>query len=189
MKQKLLLALLALFTLGGSNLFAQTDVTDQYITNADFSSTDGWTTYTSSQYHSEGNGLIGTYVVTNSYTSTKDDTHLRWQTNYVAFQQTKESATLPAGVYTITYDVENTNTDTKAGTSENYDNLFYVKVGETTYSDTFTEWMSGSSDWTTHTINFTVEEATSANFMISLGYGLKNGSNWGTAIYISAISQ
>lgn len=202
MKQKLLLALLALFTLGGSNLFAQTDVTDQYITNADFSSTDGWTTYASSQYHSEGNGLIGTYVVTNSYTSTKDDTHLateycfgvqcRWQTNYVAFQQTKESATLPAGVYTITYDVENTNTATTAGTSENYDNLFYVKVGETTYSDTSTEWMSGSSDWTTHTINFTVEEATSANFMISLGYGLKNGSNWGTAytphIYISHLA-
>ena len=37
MKQKLLLALLALFTLGGSNLFAQTDVTSTYLTNADFS--------------------------------------------------------------------------------------------------------------------------------------------------------
>jgi hypothetical protein len=36
MKQKLLLALLALFTLGGSNLFAQTDVTATYLTNADF---------------------------------------------------------------------------------------------------------------------------------------------------------
>jgi len=36
MKQKLLLALLALFTLGGSNLFAQTDVTSTYLTNADF---------------------------------------------------------------------------------------------------------------------------------------------------------
>ena len=202
MKQKLLLALLALFTLGGSNLFAQTDVTSTYITNADFSSTDGWTTYASSQYHSEGNGLIGTFVVTNSYTSTTDDTHLateyclgvqcRWQTNFVAYQQTKEEVTLPAGVYTLTYDVENTNTATTAGTSENYDNLFYVKVGETTYSDTSTEWMSGSSDWTTHTINFTVEEATSANFMISLGYGLKNGSNWSSAytphIYISHLA-
>jgi len=37
MKQKLLLALLALLTLGGSNLFAQTDVTSTYLTNADFS--------------------------------------------------------------------------------------------------------------------------------------------------------
>lgn len=34
---KLFLALLALFTLGGSNLFAQTDVTSTYLTNADFS--------------------------------------------------------------------------------------------------------------------------------------------------------
>lgn len=202
MKQKLLLALLALFTLGGSNLFAQTDVTSTYITNADFSSTDGWTTYASSQFHSEGNGLIGTFVVTNSYTSTTDDTHLdteycfgvqcRWQTNYVAFQQTKESATFPAGVYTITYDVENTNTATTAGTSENYDNLFYVKVGETTYSDTSTEWMNGSSSWTTHTISFFVEEETTANFMISLGYGLKNGFNKGTSetphIYVSHLA-
>ena len=180
MKRKLLFAMLCIVSALGMR--AQTDVTSTYITNADFSKTDGWTTYASSQYHSEGNGLIGTYVVTNSYTSTTDDTHLateycfgvqcRWQTNYVAYQQTKESATLTAGVYTITYDVENTNTST---TSATYNNLFYVKVGETTYSDTSTEWMSGSSSWTTHSISFILEEETTADFMISLGYG--TGSN------------
>lgn len=188
---------------GVLGLRAQTDVTSTYITNADFSSTDGWTTYVSSQYHSEGNGLIGTYVVTNSYTSTTDATHLaseycfgvqcRWQTNYVAFQQTKENATLPAGVYTITYDVENTNTATTAGNSDKYDNLFYVKVGDTTYSDTSTEWMGGKTDWTTHTINFTINEETTANFMISLGYGLKNGSNYGSGntphVYVSHLKM
>jgi len=180
MKRKLLLA--ALCVVGALGMRAQTDVTSTYITNADFSSTDGWTTYVSSQYHSEGNGLIGTYVVTNSYTSTTDDTHLateyclgvqcRWQTNFVAFQQTKENVTLPAGAYTVTYDVENTNTSTKSAT---YNNLFYVKVGETTYTDSKTEWMSGSSSWTTHTISFAIEEETTADFMISLGYG--TGSN------------
>ncbi len=182
MKRKLLFAMLCIVSVLG--LRAQTDVTSTYITNADFSSTDGWTAYTSSQYHSEGNGLIGTFVVTNSYTSTTDDTHLateycfgvqcRWQTNYVAYQQTKENVTFPAGVYTVTYDVENTNTATKNIT---YDNLFYVKVGETTYSDTSTEWMSGSSSWTTHTIRFAVEEETKADFMISLGYGTGSGDD------------
>ncbi|MBR1683012.1 MAG: Ig-like domain-containing protein [Bacteroidaceae bacterium] len=203
MKRKLLfaMALCAIGALSGQ-LRAQTDVTSTYITNADFSSTTGWTTYVSDQYHSEGNGLIGTYVVTNNYTSTTDATHLateycfgvqcRWQTNYVAFQQTKENATLPAGAYTITYDVENTNTATTAGNS-NYDNLFYAKVGETTYSDTSTEWMSGNSGWTTHTISFTIEEETTANFMISLGYGLKNGSNYASGytphVYVSHLAM
>lgn len=169
--------------MGAGTSWAQTDVTNTYITNADFASLEGWT-----QVHSEGtfwalgNGKIGTYAVANDKTSTTDDTHLateyclgiqcRWSTNYANFTQTKEDATLPAGAYTITYDVQNTNAST---TSATYNNNFYVKVGETTYSDTKKEWMNGSSAWTTHTISFSLEEETTANFMISFGYG--TGSN------------
>lgn len=169
--------------MGAGTSWAQTDVTNTYITNADFASIDGWTQdHSNSSYWALGNGKIGTYAVANDKTSTTDDTHLateyclgiqcRWSTNYANFTQTKEDATLPAGAYTITYDVQNTNAST---TSATYNNNFYVKVGETTYSDTKKEWMNGSSAWTTHTISFSLEEETTANFMISFGYG--TGSN------------
>ena len=195
-KIKLLLASAAL--LFGGSLWAQTDVTSTYITNADFSTTDGWTQDHSSQYWSLGNGLIGTYAVANEKTSTTDGTHLdteycfgiqcRWSTNYASFQQTKEDVSLPAGAYVITFDVQNTNTST---TSATYENHFYVKVGETTYSDTSTEWMSGNSAWTTHTISFSLEEAITDDFMISLGYGT-GSNNFGSGstphLYVSHLS-
>lgn len=182
MKQKLLLALLALFTLGGSNLFAQTDVTSTYLTNADFSSTEGWTLSASSQYHDQGNGLIGTYGVRTAEgqaVSTVDETHLateycfgfevRWSSNFASYyQETQEP--LPVGSYTLTFDVENTNPQT---TNATYDNLFYVQVGEEKITDNSTEWMKGKSSWTTHTIQFDITEAAKAT--ISLGYG--TGSN------------
>ena len=187
---KHLLTLLAL-TMGWSNLWAQTDVTTTYITNADFSSTDGWTQTHSAEYWSLGNGLIGTYAVANNKTSTADDSHLeseyclgiqcRWQTNYAAFTQT--TSPLPAGQYTLTFDVENTNTAT---TSATYENRFTITVGETTYSDEKKEWMSGSSNWTTHTISFTISEESTAT--ISLGYGT-GGNNYGSGstphLYVS----
>ena len=177
---KLLLASFALF--GAMNANAQTDVTSQYIQNADFSSTDGWTAYVSEQFKDFGNGLIGTYGVRTAEgqgVSTVDETHLateyclglecRWSTNYASYNQT--TGELPAGVYTLTYDVENTNPQTTS--SNNYNNLFYVQVGEQKTTDSSTEWMKGKSSWTTHTINFTVDEPTTA--IISLGYG--TGSN------------
>lgn len=196
MKFKQLLAAALLFCTAGA--WAQTDVTSTYITNADFSTTDGWTLSASSQYHDQGSGLIGTYAVANNKTSTTDETHLateycfgfqcRWQTNFTSYQQTKSGAELPAGFYSITYDVQNTN----ACTSATYNNLFYVKVGETTYSDTSTEWMSGSTGWTTHTISFTLNDATTADFMISLGYGT-GSNNYGTAttphLYVSHLKM
>lgn len=176
MKRKILFAILMIVSVLG--LRAQTDVTATYITDADFSSTSGWTQDHSSQYYSLGNGLIGTYAVANNKTSTTDDTHLateyclgmqcRWQTNYANFTQTTSS--LPVGAYILTFDVQNTNTST---TSATYDNLFTVTVGGTTYTDTSTEWMRGSSSWTTHTITFSLTEAATAT--ISLGYG--TGSN------------
>lgn len=157
--------------------WAQTDVTEDYLQNADFSATSNWTQVHSAQFWSLGNGLIGTYAVANNKTSTTDATHLsseyclgmqcRWQTNYANFTQT--TATLPVGVYTLTYDVQNTN----ASTSATYENRFTVTVGGTTYTDASTEWMRGSTGWTTHTITFSVTEATTAT--ISFGYG--TGSN------------
>ena len=170
--------LLITLVLGCINASAQTDVTNTYITNADFSSTEGWTQEHSTQYWALGNGLIGTYAIQNNKTSTADETHLateyclgiqcRWSTSYANFTQTTPS--LPAGVYTLNYDVENTNTSTTTAT---YENRFTVTVGETTYTDEKKEWMSGSSSWTTHTISFTLNEAATAT--ISFGYG--TGSN------------
>ena len=159
-------------------LRAQTDVTSTYLTNADFSSTASWTeNHSASEYWALGNGLIGTYAVANNKTSTTDATHLeteyclgiqcRWSTNYAYYTQTTTS--LPVGAYTLTFDVENTN----GSNNLTYENHFSVKVGENTYMDAKTEWMSGRSDWTTHTISFTLTEPTTAT--ISLGYG--TGSN------------
>jgi hypothetical protein len=172
---KLLFASLALF--GAVNANAQTDVTATYIQNADMASTDGWTPVVSAQYVAIGNGLIGTF---NNYegVSTADDTHLtteycfglecRWSTNYASYTQTTEE--LPAGVYTLTFDVENVNNGTSKA---NYDNRFFVQIGDNKITDSAKEWMNGKSSWTTHTINFTLDDP--AAVTISLGYG--TGSN------------
>lgn len=194
MKRKLLLGLAVslLYTVGA---WAQTDVTSTYLTNADFSSTDGWTQTHSEQYWALGNGLIGTYCVANSYTSTTDETHLgteyclgiqcRWNTNFAAFQQTKENASLPVGTYTLTFDVQNTNTATASGA--NYENLFYVKVGEDTYNDNLMEWKSSSPSWTTHTISFFIEEEATADITFSFGYKLNTNNGTGATphLYVS----
>lgn len=180
MKKKLLFAAAMLLAAVGVN--AQTDVTSTYLTNADFSSTDGWSAVVSTQYKDFGNGLIGTYGVRTNEgqaVSTVDETHLaseycfgfecRWSSSYASFTQVTKTPLIP-GAYTLTFDVENTNPKTN---SASYENRFTVKVGETTYTDSSTEWMRGKSSWTTHTISFTVEEESSAT--ISLGYG--TGSN------------
>lgn len=161
---------------------AQTDVTSTYLTNADFSSTEGWTAVTSAQFNERGNGLIGTYGVRTAEgqaVSTVDATHLateycfgfevRWESNYAAFTQT--TSELPIGAYTLTYDVENTNPNTTKAT---YDNRFFVQIGDVKTTDKSTEWMAaGKSSWTTHSITFNVTSPTTAT--ISLGYG--TGSN------------
>ena len=178
-KIKLLMAAALLFCSAGA--WAETDVTSTYITNADFSSTTGWTAYVSGSYRDYGNGVIGTYGVRTNEgqaVSTVDATHLatescfgfevRWSGNYAAYQQT--TAELPVGHYELSFDVENTNSKT---TSASYNNLFYVQVGENKTTDTKSEWMSGKSSWTTHTISFDLTAASTAT--ISLGYG--TGSN------------
>ena len=179
MKRKLLFAILMIASVLG--LRAQTDVTATYLTNADFSSTTGWTEYVSGSFKDYGNGLIGTYGVRTNEgqgVSTVDDTHLsteycfgfecRWSSSYSSFYQ--ETTSLPIGHYELTFDVENTNSKTS---SASYNNLFYVQVGNTKHTDSSTEWMRGKSSWTTHTISFDITAASTAT--ISLGYG--TGSN------------
>lgn len=149
------------------------------IQDADFSSTSEWTQEHSSEYWALGNGLIGTYAVANDKKSTTDETHLateyclgiqcRWNTNYASFAQT--TSPLPVGYYTLSFDVQNTNTST---TSATYVNRFKVTVGDDVYTDSKTEWMSGNSSWTTHTISFSITEAAAAT--ISLGYGMGNNN-------------
>ncbi|MBE6291229.1 MAG: hypothetical protein E7091_02280 [Bacteroidales bacterium] len=164
--------------LGVTTLKAQTDVTSTYLTNADFSSKDGWTQYISGNYRDIGSGNIGGKLASYAASST-DATHLnseyffgfqcRWSGNYSSYNQ-ETSQALPSGVYTLSYDVENVNGSTSA---VNYNNLFYVKVGDKTFTDTSVEWMKGKSSWTSHSITFVITEATKAT--VSLGYG--TGSN------------
>ena len=180
MKIKRLLSVATLLA-GALGINAQTDVTSTYLTNADFSSTDGWTQDVPGQFWSCGNGLIGTYQAYDGAgsVSTVDATHLdtefcfgfecRWATNFASFyQETKEN--LPVGFYTLSYDVENTNSASKSG---NYENLFYVEVGGKIYRSASIEWMKGYSSWTTNTITFYVGKESKAK--VSLGYG--TGSN------------
>jgi len=147
------------------------------IKDADFSATTGWTPVVSESYKDYGNGLIGTSLA--SYApSTTDANHLnteyylavqcRWSSNYSSFTQTIPS--LPAGHYTLVYDVENSNSSTTKAT---YENRFKVSIGSTVHTDNKTEWMNGASDWTNHSISFTLEET--SDITISLGYGM--GSN------------
>ena len=191
LKKLLTLATFVVAGATGTMLHAQTDVTSTYLTNADFSSVENWTAYVSSQFRDYGNGLIGTYNVRFS-PATVDETHtsseyclgfeVRWSSNYASYNQT--TSELPAGVYKLTYDVENVNEGT---ISKTYDNLFYVQIGDTKYSDSSTEWMmKGKSSWTSHTINFTVTDPTTA--VISLGYGTGNNNisaDQTPAIYVS----
>lgn len=170
-----------------------TVVTDQYLTNADFSSPSGWTEYVSGSYRDYGFGLIGTYKVRTDVGSaaTIDATHLsteycfgfetRWSNNYASYYQ--ETDVLPNGVYELTYDVQNTNKNTIKG---NYGNLFYVQVGDNKYTDTQTEWMNGNTNWTTHSITFVITSETTAKISLGVGSGTTNHEHKKTpVVYVS----
>lgn len=188
-KLKLFMATFAL--VGGSvAAMAQTDVTSTYLTNADFSSTEGWTEVVSGQFRDYGNGLIGEYTVRFS-PATVDETHLateycfglecRWNTNYASYTQT--TSELPVGMYTLTFDVENVNGSTTKAT---YENRFFVEIGDNKIEDSSKEWMSGKSAWTTHTISFAVTEASTATISLGYGTGSNNiGADNTPALYVS----
>ena len=194
MKQYNKLFAILFAVLGVTTLQAQTDVTSQYLTNADFSSTTGWTAYASSDYRDFGYGKIGSYKVRNDVgtAATTDATHLsseycfgfevRWASNYASYNQEAKTE-LPNGVYTLTYDVQNTNANTTAG---DYESLFYVKVGDKTYTDISTEWMNGGTGWTTHSISFIVNSASKATISLGLGSGTTNNPHANTPVlYVS----
>ena len=180
--------------LGATSLSAQSDVTSTYIKNADFSSTDGWTVYKSGSYSDIGSGKIGEYKVRNDVgtAATVDATHLatescfgfevRWGGSYSSYRQ-ESLQELPAGVYSLTFDVQNTNTNTTAGA---YENLCYVQVGDAACIDKSNEWMNGGTSWTTHTITFAVPTAKKVTFSLGIGSGSTNIAHTNTpTLYIS----
>ncbi len=152
---------------------------DGYIVNAAFNPEAdpiGWTAVLSESFKDIGMYQIGgTAKIRNEFTApTADESHLatefaagfeaRWASSFSSYTQT--TAEVPAGSYSLVYDVENVNAST---TSANYENRFTVTVGETVYTDESTEWMKGGSAWTTHAIMFTLAE--NSPITISLGYG------------------
>nr|MCR4959011.1 hypothetical protein [Prevotella sp.] len=152
---------------------------DGYIVNAAFNPEAdpiGWTAVLSESFKDIGMYQIGgTAKIRDEFTApTADESHLttefaagfeaRWASSFSSYTQT--TAEVPAGSYSLVYDVENVNAST---TSANYENRFTVTVGETVYTDESTEWMKGGSAWTTHAIMFTLTE--DSPITISLGYG------------------
>ena len=140
----------------------------------------GWTAVLSESFKDIGMYQIGGELTIRPEFAapTADESHLatefaagfeaRWASSFSSYTQT--TAELPAGSYSLVYDVENVNAAT---TSATYENRFTVTVGETVYTDESTEWMKGGSAWTTHAIMFTLTE--NSPITISLGYG--TGSN------------
>ena len=167
----------------------------KYFVNTDFASTEGWTAVTSAQYADLGNGKIGEYNVRFS-PATVDEAHpataycfgfeCRWSTNYSSYTQESKVA-LPAGTYTLTFDVENVNGST---TKASYENRFTVTVGENVFTDQATEWMNGKSSWTKHTLVFDVVEDAKATLSFGYGTGSNNiGANNTPAIYVSNLDM
>jgi len=163
------------------------------LANSDLSSLDGWTVASTSGYNDKGNGLIGTYNVRFS-AATVDETHLateyclgfeaRWSGNYASYNQT--TVALPAGVYTLTYDVENVNGNTSNLTYADYN---FVEVGGTKNYSSATEWMAAKSGWTTHTIRVTLNEP--APITVSFGYGTGDNNSPAEvtpALYVSHVN-
>lgn len=164
-------------------VFGVTNYADVTVQNSGFGNLDGWSADCSNNtFHSEGRGNIGSWKVHNHANikeATEDDNHpgwmscigleCRWSGSWSSYTQTVNN--LPTGVYKLSYDVMNGNSQTTPATT--YENLFYVEINGSRYTDLQTEWMSGSTTWTTHTIEFRISGT--ANVKISLGYG--TGSN------------
>lgn len=151
----------------------------------------GWTE-TGSYFSGSGMGKIGTCTINinkwqgttnNVNPSVIDDWHsgndycigleARWANSAISFSQ---ELSLPAGDYTLKFDVQNVNPSTTSSTTTDYDDLFYVKVGSTefreNYSNNQATWMTyNNGDWSTHTISFSTDGTNPVK--ISLGYGVK----------------
>lgn len=155
----------------------------------------GWNK-SGSQYSTTGIGHIGTCKIDISntvFTSTTDGTHTnedycigleaRWQNNNVAFTQT---ASIPAGHYSLSFDVQNVNSSTTISSPSDYDDFFFVQVGSTKHYEDHPNnqptWITNSNQgWLSHTISFDTDGT--QDVIISLGYGIKNGAGNGTQDY------
>lgn len=206
MKQKLLLALLALFT-GVGNLSAQTDVTDQYITNAGFDnctaetsdvaaktikdySSNGWTKVNSGDYTTIAVTAYGGAKVGGSSTPStkKDGTTVSGNTLGIiagwADNVTIQSGeiTLPAGVYTLTVDHYLTSSTDNYGSNSS-------KFGFVTSSNSYlvSSTTFSASTWTTETVTFTLSESTTGKIQIGL-LGLNKSGSGSPAVFYDDVT-
>lgn len=189
---------------------------DEYFVDADFSKTNGWTSTTSGNTYTIGNGRIGKqdeevdnqptdtrYSITVDYQGdvrtlypTRDDAHTmntwcfgfsaRWSDRSCSYQQTTTKKLL-AGTYELTFDVENANSANT--TTATYNSLFFVKVGnDTPIYDSNNDWMTqNNSGWRTHRIRFTVDGT--QDVTISFGYGTGNNNNSALATPVLFVSN
>jgi len=169
----------------------------KYFVNTDLASTEGWTAVTSESFKDFGTGKIGEYKVRSEFSAaTVDEYHpatayafgfeARWSSSFASYTQESKVA-LPAGTYTLNFDVENVNGST---TKAAYENRFTVKVGDKVYTDESTEWMNGKSNWTNHSITFDVTEDAKAT--LSFGYGTGSNNfhlNNTPALYVSNLNM
>ena len=159
MKRKLLFAL-ALLLSGVCNLWAQTDVTSTYITNAGFEGgqTQKVKTSASPYWNEPDNWTFSTSPATNAwhYASTTTDNKtegnqsFQVRFNWASFapELSQTLTDMPAGRYTLSADVK----ITKAGGSASIEAT--VKLNNTTSSTK----SNGASDFTTHSVTVTLEE-------------------------------
>lgn len=90
----------------------------------------------------------------------------RWGNGSCAITQTTTKKLLK-GTYRLKYDIQNANND-YTDHDHTYQNLFSVTVGGTEIKDNNTDWIN-SGNWSTHSIEFTVDG--NQDVTISLGYG------------------
>ena len=196
MKRKLLFAL-ALLVSGVCNLWAQTDVTSTYITNAGFDACTAESSdvaaktirnYSSNGWTNANTGSFTTIAVTaygggkkvggsTTPSTKKDGTTVSGNTLGIIAGWADEvkiqsgEITLLAGVYTLTVDHYLTSSTNNYGNSSS---RFGFVTSSTSYlvsSTTFT-----ASTWTTETVTFTLTESTTGKIQL----GLKGNNNAGS---------
>lgn len=201
-KLKLLLASVALLFGGGISVWAQTDVTSTYLTNAGFDDCTAETSdvaaktikdYSSNGWTNANTGSFTTIAVTaygggkkvggsTTPSTKKDGTTVSGNTlgiiagwgDDVKIQS--DNITLPAGSYTLTVDHYLTSSTSNYTTSR-----FGFVTASKSYlvsSTTFS-----ASTWTTETVTFTLTESTTGKIQIGLLGNNKSGSGTPAVFY------
>jgi hypothetical protein len=191
---------LATLVIGGGSLWAQTDVTSTYITNADFEGTysvfvnpssdraiyqpNGWTVTRTGSDKNDMTILKSSDLASNNFSAfTVNDattrgeqtywTRLRWGNNTgLKLSQTK---TLPAGNYKLTAFVLNYNQDVSNNKAE-----IFAGSNSVTASNSNTK--GDGAGWKTLTVNFTLNESTEIEMGVKLTHATENSNNKGEQI-------